>query len=221
LKKTDLFSNIATPRVIFQLEGSDTEVKITDFGWAKKILHANSLTTVCGTQGFAAPEIIEHTPQYDVECDVWSIGVVIYIVLGGYRPFRGEGEECMEKIRYGEYKFHQKYWSTVSDNAKRLISRMLTVDVTRRITAAEALESDWILSALDDDGRKPRKSKGTKKSSGKKKKATSPVTSSAPEAPVRATEDLMPTERGGSRVSATTAMFENQSGGDAKPFKFY
>jgi serine/threonine protein kinase len=221
LKKTDLFANIATPCFLSQREGSDTEVKITDFGWAKKILHANSLTTVCGTEGFAAPEIIEHTPEYDVECDVWSLGVVIYIVLGGYRPFRGEGEECMEKIRYGEYKFHQKYWSTVSDDAKRLISRMLTVDVTRRITAAEALESDWILSAQDDE-RKPRKSKGTKKTSGKKKKSTSPVTSKAPEAPVRATEDLAPTEmRGSGRVSAAAAMFDKNSGADAKPFKFY
>jgi serine/threonine protein kinase len=217
LKEIDLFANIATPCVLSQVEGSDTEVKITDFGWATKILHANSLTTVCGTEGFAAPEIIEHTPQYDVECDVWSLGVVIYIVLGGYRPFRGEGEDCMEKIRYGEYKFHQKYWSTVSDEAKGLISRMLTVDVSRRITAAEALESAWILSANDDDGRKPRKSKGTKKSSGKKKKATSPVTSSAPAAPVRATEDRVPT----GRVSAAAAIFENNGGDDAKPFKFY
>ena len=108
-------------------------------------MHPNSLTTVCGTEGFVAPEIIEYNPKYDVECDVWSLGVIMYIILGGYRPFRGEGEECMEKIRYGEYKFHKKYWSEVSDDAKFLISRMLTVDVSKRITAADALESDWIL----------------------------------------------------------------------------
>ena len=70
----------------------------------------------------------------------------MYIILGGYRPFRGEGDECLEKIRYGEYTFLRKYWSEVSDDAKRLISGMLTVDVQRRVTAEEALESDWIVS---------------------------------------------------------------------------
>lgn len=157
------------PENMLLVDGSDTEVKITDFGYAKKVLQPNSLTTVCGTEGFVAPEIIEHNPNYDVECDVWSLGVIIYIVLGGYRPFRGEGEECLEKIRYGEFQFHRKYWAEVSDEAKLLISRMLTVDVTRRITAAEALESDWILSAPDDEPRRKKKSSGKKKVVKKKK----------------------------------------------------
>jgi len=155
------------PENMLLVEGSDTEVKLTDFGHAKKVLQPNSLTTVCGTEGFVAPEIIEHSPQYDVECDMWSLGVVIYIILGGYRPFRGEGEDCLEKIRYGEYTFHEKYWSHVSGDAKILISRMLTVDVSRRITAQEALESDWILSAPDEERRKKKKSS---KTGGKKKK---------------------------------------------------
>jgi calcium/calmodulin-dependent protein kinase (CaM kinase) II/calcium/calmodulin-dependent protein kinase I len=158
------------PENMLLVDGSDTEVKLTDFGHAKKVLQPNSLTTVCGTEGFVAPEIIEHSPQYDVECDIWSLGVVIYIILGGYRPFRGEGDDCLEKIRYGEYAFHRKYWSHVSDEAKLLISRMLTVDVTRRITALEALESDWIMSA-PDVGR-PKKKKTSSKSSGNKKKST-------------------------------------------------
>ncbi len=155
------------PENILLVDGSDTEVKITDFGYAKKVLQPNSLTTVCGTEGFVAPEIIEHNPEYDVECDVWSLGVIIYILLGGYRPFRGEGEECLEKIRYGEFQFHRKYWSAVSDEARLLIFRMLTVDVSKRITAAEALESDWILSAPDDESKRSKK-----KSSGKKKAST-------------------------------------------------
>ena len=107
--------------VMEQVGKSYTEVKISDFGYAKKVHNPNSLTTVCGTEGFVAPEIIEHSPQYDVQCDMWSLGVVIYIVLGGYRPFRGEGDECMEKIRYGRYMFHDRYWSEVSDEAKILI----------------------------------------------------------------------------------------------------
>ena len=107
-----------------------------------------------------APEIIEHNPQYDVECDIWSLGVLIYIVLGGYRPFRGEGEDCMEKIRYGEFQFHRKYWTHVSEEAKVLISDMLVTDTSQRITAAEALKSNWIQSA------EPKKRKVKKKKSG-------------------------------------------------------
>lgn len=163
------------PENMLLVDGSDTDVKLTDFGYAKKVLQPNSLTTICGTEGFVAPEIIEHSPQYDVECDVWSLGVVIYILLGGYRPFRGEGDDCLEKIRYGEYSFHRKYWSHVSDEAKQLISSMLTVDVTQRITAKEALESDWIASCDYDDRRRKKKStsRTDSKSSGKKKSSSS------------------------------------------------
>jgi serine/threonine protein kinase len=75
---------------------------------------------------------------------MWSIGVIIYIVLGGYRPFRGEGEEVMKQIRYGEYKFHKRYWSHVSQDAKDLIAGMLTVDPQLRITAEKALKCPWI-----------------------------------------------------------------------------
>jgi serine/threonine protein kinase len=127
-----------------QKAGSDTDVKISDFGYAKTVAFPNALKTQCGTEGYVAPEILEHRPSYDVACDMWSLGVVIYIVLGGYRPFRGEGDEVMKQIRYGEYKFHKRYWSHVSKEAKSLITQMLTVDPEKRITAEEALNSDWI-----------------------------------------------------------------------------
>jgi serine/threonine protein kinase len=130
--------------LLFQSTGSDTDVKISDFGYAKTVQFPNSLRTQCGTEGYVAPEILEHRPEYDIPCDMWSIGVIIYIVLGGYRPFRGEGEDVMRLIRYGEYKFHKKYWSHVSADAKKLIASMLTVDPEQRITAAAALQSPWI-----------------------------------------------------------------------------
>lgn len=132
------------PESLLLKAGSDTDVKLSDFGYAKKVTFPNSLRTQCGTEGYVAPEILEHRPAYDVACDMWSLGVVIYICLGGYRPFRGEGDEMMKQIRYGEYKFHKKYWSHVSNEAKSLISSMLTVDPDKRITAEEALNCDWM-----------------------------------------------------------------------------
>jgi len=157
------------PENVLLVEGSDTRVKITDFGYAKKVLQPNSLSTVCGTEGFVAPEIIEHNPEYDVECDIWSLGVLIYVVLGGYRPFRGEGDECMEKIRYGIFSFHKKYWSHVSDEARSLIKQMLTVDAQDRITAQEALESPWIANL--ERKKKAKKKKGAKSRSKSPKNA--------------------------------------------------
>ena len=138
------------PENLLLKAGSDTDVKISDFGYAKTVTFPNSLRTQCGTEGYVAPEILEHRPAYDVQCDMWSLGVIIYIVLGGYRPFRGEGEEVMRQIRYGEYKFHKRYWSHVSDDAKNLITRMLTVDPEKRITAKAALSSRWIKADQKD-----------------------------------------------------------------------
>lgn len=138
------------PENLLLKAGSDTDVKISDFGYAKTVAFPNCLRTQCGTEGYVAPEILEHRPAYDIPCDMWSLGVIIYIVLGGYRPFRGEGEEVMRQIRYGEYKFHKRYWGHVSEEAKSLISSMLTVDPEKRITATDALNSPWINAGQRD-----------------------------------------------------------------------
>ena len=114
------------------------------------MLYPNSLRTQCGTEGYVAPEILEHHPRYGTKCDMWSLGVIIYILLGGYRPFRGTGEALMRQIRYGEFEFHDKYWSHVSDSAKELIQSLLTVNPDSRADATQALESAWIQSAEED-----------------------------------------------------------------------
>ncbi|GAX18288.1 ribosomal protein S6 kinase alpha-1/2/3/6 [Fistulifera solaris] len=142
--------NIKTETIQLIQKGSVTDVKLTDFGMAKRVLIPNGLQTQCGTEGYVAPEILEHRPEYDVQCDMWSLGVVMYMLLGGYRPFRGDGDEIIRKIRYGEYKFHKRYWNEISEEAKILISRMLTLEPIGRITATAALHSDWI-AVLEDE----------------------------------------------------------------------
>ena len=136
--------NLKPENLLLVSKESDTDVKINDFGYAKKVLYPNSLRTQCGTEGYVAPEILEHRPAYDVKCDMWSLGVIIYIVLGGYRPFRGTPDEVMKQIRYGNYEFHPKYWNHVSSDAKDLVRRMLTVDTETRISATDALQHRWI-----------------------------------------------------------------------------
>jgi calcium/calmodulin-dependent protein kinase I len=122
----------------------DSQVKIADFGFAKKVYSPNSLTTQCGTPGYVAPEILEGT-AYDERADMWSVGVILYILLGGYPPFiESTQRDLFRKIRKGEYEFHEEYWGTVSADAKELISSLLTVSCTNRLTASEALENAWI-----------------------------------------------------------------------------
>jgi len=144
--------NLKTENLILAEEGSITNVKISDFGFAKKVRYPNALQTQCGTEGYVAPEILEHRPAYDVQCDMWSVGVILFMLLGGYRPFRGEPDEVMRQIRYGEYKFHKRYWKNIDDEAKILITRMLTVIPIGRITATAALQSHWI--AWNDNNKK-------------------------------------------------------------------
>eukprot|EP00536_Pseudo-nitzschia_multiseries_P003291 jgi/Psemu1/318129/estExt_fgenesh1_pm.C_490005 len=139
--------DIKPQNVFLYEEGDDTSVRVANFGFAKKVTHEYCLQTLCGTPNYVAPEILDHRhrPAYDVSCDMWSLGVILYIMLGGYRPFRGEEEEeVMKQIRYGEYKFHKRYWGDISDDAKDLIAEMLTVDPVKRITAEMALATKWI-----------------------------------------------------------------------------
>lgn len=76
---------------------------------------------------------------------MWSFGVILYILLGGYPPFHHDNQrELFKKITKGDYQFHPDYWSTVSDEAKDLIRGLLTVDVSKRLTVDQALVHPWL-----------------------------------------------------------------------------
>jgi len=129
-------------------DDNDSAVKIADFGFAKKVLSPKSLSTQCGTPGYVAPEILEGTP-YDTKADMWSVGVILYILLGGYPPFiENNQRELFRKIRRGDYEFHEEYWGSVSADAKGLISSLLTVDPAKRLDAKQALRAPWM---IEDD----------------------------------------------------------------------
>ena len=130
--------------LLLHSKDDDSAVKIADFGFAKKVYEECSLTTQCGTPGYVAPEILEGTP-YDHRADMWSVGVILYILLGGYPPFiESTQRDLFRKIRRGEYEFHEEYWGTVSSEAKDLISSLLTVKASKRLDATQALENPWI-----------------------------------------------------------------------------
>mmetsp|Transcript_28789 Transcript_28789/g.45341 ORF Transcript_28789/g.45341 Transcript_28789/m.45341 type:complete len:712 (+) Transcript_28789:186-2321(+) len=134
------------------LETSDdnTFVKICDFGFAKRVHVPQSLTTLCGSKHYVAPELLKNHP-YDESCDMWSVGVIIYFLLAGHLPFnKRHQQELFQIIRLGKFSFDAKYWAGISDEAMELIEKLLEVDPASRATASDALESEWI-QGLDDD----------------------------------------------------------------------
>ena len=134
--------------LLLQSADNDALIKLADFGFARRVAieSPNSLTTACGTPGYVAPEILEGRP-YGVNVDIWSAGVISYILLCGYPPFHHENQAVLfRKIKSGRFEFDSPYWDAVSEEAKSFIRRMLTVDPARRATAALLLQDPWMLS---------------------------------------------------------------------------
>jgi serine/threonine protein kinase len=130
---------------LFQSTESDTDVKITDFGYAKTVHFPNSLRTQCGTEEFfVAPKILEHRPEYDVPCGMWSLGVIIYCV-GRIQtiPWRWRHSHAIDSI-WRILIPREIPEPRIGRCQKSDCFRMLTVDPQKRITAAAALRSPWI-----------------------------------------------------------------------------
>jgi len=123
----------------------DSEVKITDFGLSKAFDEQTQvMQTPCGTPGYIAPEVLV-MKGYDKQCDVWSLGVIVYILLCGFPPFYADNDaQLFEKIKRGEFEFLRPYWDPISDSAKDFIRQMLRVDPKQRITCDQALAHPWL-----------------------------------------------------------------------------
>jgi len=123
---------------------SDTEIKIADFGLSKIIDNDKLMQTACGTPGYVAPEVL-NAEGYDKEVDMWSIGVITYILLCGFPPFYSESvPEVFEQILKAEYDYPEEYWDDISAEAKDFIDHLLVVDVTTRMTAEQSLDHPWV-----------------------------------------------------------------------------
>ncbi|XP_060922498.1 serine/threonine-protein kinase DCLK2-like [Limanda limanda] len=119
-------------------------LKLGDFGLATVV--EGPLYTVCGTPTYVAPEIIAET-GYGLKVDIWAAGVITYILLCGFPPFRSENnvqEELFDQILRGKLEFPSPDWDAISLPAKMLISQMLQVNVDTRFTAEEVLLHCWV-----------------------------------------------------------------------------
>eukprot|EP00903_Cladosiphon_okamuranus_P009815 g9329.t1 len=135
---------------LFKDRADDAELKIIDFGLSRFEETNVVMTTRVGTPYYIAPEVLGR--NYTKACDLWSIGVIAYILLCGYPPFYGKTDkDIFASVRRGEYDFPGPEWDTVSDAAKEFIGKLLVLDPGERPTASEALKLPW-MHALDGEG---------------------------------------------------------------------
>lgn len=136
------------PENVMVMRNTDGSIslKLGDFGLAVEVLQ--TLYTICGTPTYVAPEILSEV-GYGLEIDMWALGVITYILLCGFPPFRSpqrNQSELFEYIKAGQYEFLSPYWDSVSSGAKDLVQRLLVVDRKKRYTAIDVLCHPWILT---------------------------------------------------------------------------
>lgn len=158
--------------ILCETEDKVSPVKICDFDLASgcrtgmlETIRTPELSSPVGSAEYMAPEVVdtfvfEESHSYDKRCDIWSLGVIMYIMLSGHPPFVGAcGEDCgwdfgeacqvcqdmlFASIKSGEYTFPEEQWNGISNDAKELISHLLVRDRSSRYTAHQVLQHPWI-----------------------------------------------------------------------------
>ncbi|CAH8576415.1 unnamed protein product [Schistosoma margrebowiei] len=128
-------------------------LKLTDFGFAKEVVTKKSLQTPCYTPYYVPPEILNFE-RYDKSCDIWSLGIITYILLSGCPPFFSQNGQPISpgmksKIRAGKYDFPDAQWKYVSKSAKDLIKSLLLTEPDRRPTIREVMNNHWVAQHND------------------------------------------------------------------------
>mmetsp|Transcript_142627 Transcript_142627/g.246878 ORF Transcript_142627/g.246878 Transcript_142627/m.246878 type:complete len:529 (+) Transcript_142627:106-1692(+) len=121
----------------------DSALKIIDFGLAMRFEPGQLMSTKAGTAYYVAPEVLKG--GYTEKCDIWSAGVISFILLCGYPPFAGDTDpEILRKVKEGSFEFKSPDWDNISQGAKNLVTQMLTVDPALRPSAEVLLTSPWL-----------------------------------------------------------------------------
>ncbi|XP_006808157.1 death-associated protein kinase 3-like [Neolamprologus brichardi] len=136
-------------------------IKLIDFGLAHKIEAGVEFKNIFGTPEFVAPEIVNYEPL-GLEADMWSIGVITYILLSGASPFLGDTkQDTLGNISAINYEFDEEFFCHTSKRAKSFISQLLEKDKKKRLTIQDALNHPWIKS---NENKEENKARGPKKS---------------------------------------------------------
>ena len=148
-KKNIVHRDLKPENIVLEDKDSNISVKIIDFDTAVHCIEP--LTEVAGTLDYMAPEVLKK--RYDEKVDMWSLGVLLYVLLSGNSPFGGSTEEVIKlNISKGKFDLEGPVWKEISGPAKDLIRKMLVVDPEQRISAPAALQHPWINNSPMDQG---------------------------------------------------------------------
>ncbi|KAJ6236043.1 serine/threonine-protein kinase fhke-related [Anaeramoeba flamelloides] len=135
--------------ILLTSQESDTDIKVADFGLSRIIESNQNMITQIGTINYIAPEVLERQWQggYGKECDYWSLGVILYIMLTGVMPFTNEKNiSVTEQITKIPVDFPSQNWDNISIAAKHLVKRLLTIKVEERINVEDCYQHPWVLN---------------------------------------------------------------------------
>ena len=141
--------NLKKTLTLNSMKMKNFELKLIDFGCAKIFSkYKKNFKDTIGTLLYCSPEVLKN--NYNKECDIWSCGVIMYVLLSGHFPFFGKTEEEIEKkILSGKFIFNNKYFSKVSDKAKDLINKCLIYDKDKRIKAEEVIKHEFFVDDIN------------------------------------------------------------------------
>eukprot|EP01038_Epipyxis_sp_PR26KG_P006384 gene6384-8794_t len=143
-EKNIVHRDLKPENILYASQEENSTLKLADFGLACLLKPNQSMHVACGTPGYVAPEILKGQ-VYGKEVDMWSIGVILYILLCGFPPFYDDNnKKLFSLIVHADYSFPDPYWTDITPRAKDLVTKLLVLDPSKRLTASQVLEHEWL-----------------------------------------------------------------------------
>ncbi|XP_014771973.1 calcium/calmodulin-dependent protein kinase type IV [Octopus bimaculoides] len=137
--------------LLYCTKDEDSVLKIADFGLSKIMTTSTLSMSMCGTPSYCAPEVLQGS-MYSFPADIWSAGVILFILLVGYEPFFASNDhKIYKRIIRIDWKFESPWWDDISSNSKDLISKILIRDANKRPNPTEALQHPWVTGEAAKD----------------------------------------------------------------------
>ena len=137
--------------LLYLTKDENSPIKVIDFGMSKRFDHSKFMSEKVGTAYYISPEVLKG--KYDEKCDIWSAGVILYIIICGYPCFNGDDDdEIFAAINKGKIAFPSPEWDNISNDVKELIKKMCT-SPEKRLTAEQVLNETWVKDNAPNGGK--------------------------------------------------------------------